>query len=50
MNNPYEVLEHLANAKWKNSSKNLVARYYHLNQEKYSQLYANYSTATQLKV
>jgi integrase len=28
INNPYEVLEYLANAKWKNSSKNRVARYY----------------------
>jgi hypothetical protein len=28
INNPYEVLEFLANAKWKNTSKNLVARYY----------------------
>jgi integrase len=29
INNPYEVLEFLANNKWKNTTKNLVARYYH---------------------
>ena len=28
INNPYEVLELIANAKWKNSTKNLIARYY----------------------
>jgi integrase/recombinase XerD len=28
INNPYEVLELIANAKWKNSTKNLMARYY----------------------
>ncbi len=29
IDNPYEVLEFLANAKWRNVTKNLVARYYH---------------------